>query len=161
MGSGVDSEVRALAVSGSDLYVGGGFHLAGGSGASQIAKWNGSAWSALGSGLNSVVYALAVSGTDLLYVGGNFTTAGGKLSAHVARADIGVVPVFTSIVPNPSGTQALLTFTSDPAASFYLLSSTNLTTWQTNSTVNATGLTNSVSVNLTQPREFFRLRRQQ
>jgi hypothetical protein len=51
-----------------------------------------------------------------------------------------------------------LTFTTEPAASYYLLSSTNLTTWQTNSTVNATGVTNSVSVNLTQPQEFFRLR---
>jgi hypothetical protein len=106
-----------------------------------------------------VVYALAPSGSDLLYVGGNFTTAGGKLSAHVARANIGVARVFTSIVRNPSGTQALLTFTSDPGASFNVLSSTNLTTWQTNSTVNATGVTNSVSVNITQPREFFRLQR--
>jgi hypothetical protein len=137
----------------------GGFTLAGGSGASQIAKWDGSAWSALGSGLNHVVYALAASGSDVMYVGGNFTTAGGKLSAHMARANIGLVPVFASIVLNPSRTQALLTFTSDPVASFYLLSSTNLTTWRTNSTVNATGGTNSVSVNITQPREFFRLRR--
>jgi hypothetical protein len=71
-----------------------------------------------------------------------------------------VAPVFTSIAPNPSGTQVLLTLTSDPLTSFYLLSSTDLITWQTNSTVNATGGTNSVSVNLTQPREFFRLRRQ-
>jgi len=85
------------------------------------------------------------------------------LSAHVARANLSgatpVAPVFISIVPDPSGMQALLTFTSDPVASFYLLSSTNLTTWQTNSPVNATGLTNSVSVDITQPQEFFRLRR--
>jgi hypothetical protein len=67
--------------------------------------------------------------------------------------------VFTSVVPNPSGTQALLTFTTTPGASLHLLSSTNLTTWQTNSTVNAIGVTNSVSVNMTQPHEFFRLRR--
>jgi hypothetical protein len=148
-----------LAVVSPDLYAGGDFTLAGGTGASQIAKWDGSIWSALGSGLNSVVYALAAPNRDLLYVGGNFTTAGGKFSAHAAMANIGVVPVFTSIVPNPSGTQALLSFTSDPVASFYLLSSTNLITWQTNATVNATGLTNSVPVNITQPQEFFRLRR--
>jgi len=49
-----------------------------------IAKWNGSAWSALGGGVSSTVYALAVSGSDL-YVGGTFTTAGGKFSACVAR----------------------------------------------------------------------------
>jgi len=93
-------------------------------------------------------------------VGDNFTRAGGKLSAHVVKVNIGVAPVFTSIVPNPSGTQVLLTFTSDPVASFYLLSSTDLITWRTNSTVNATGVTNSVAVNITQPHEFFRLRRQ-
>ncbi len=157
-GSGVNGTVNALALKGGDLYVGGDFTLAGGSGASQIAKWNGSAWSPLGLGLDSVVYALLVSGTDL-YVGGNFTKAGGKLAAHVARANIGVIPVFTSIALNPLGTQALLTFTSDPITSFYLLSSTNLTTWQTNSTVNAIGATNSVSVNLAKPQEFFRLQR--
>ena len=44
--------------------------------ANYIAKWDGSAWSALGSGMNSTVYALAVSGTNL-YAGGAFTTAGG------------------------------------------------------------------------------------
>jgi len=158
--SGVNGTVRALAVSGSDLYVGGDFNLAGGGGASQIAKWDGSAWSPLGSGLNSVIYALTISRADL-YVGGNFTTAGGKLSAHVAKANLSaatpVAPVFISIVADPRGTQALLTFTSDPVASFYLLSSTNLTTWQTNSRVNAVGVTNSVSVNITQPHEFFRL----
>ncbi len=158
LGSGVNGNVNALTVVGGDLYAGGDFTLAGGTNASQIAKWNGSEWSPLGLGLNSVVYAQAVSGTDL-YVGGNFTKAGGKLAAHVARANIGVTPVFTSIALNPLGTQLLLTFTSDPVASFYLLRSTNLTTWQTNSTVSAAGATNSVSVNLTKPQEFFRLRR--
>ncbi len=42
--------VRALAVSGSDLYAGGGFELAGGVPAYGIAKWDGSNWSALGQG---------------------------------------------------------------------------------------------------------------
>ena len=162
LGAGLNDHVYALAGSGDNLYAGGGFTLAGGTGASHLAKWNpATGWSALGSGLNSVVYALATSGSDLMYVGGSFTTAGGKLSAHLAMANITVVPVFTSIVPNTSATQALLTFTSDPVASFYLLSSTNLTTWQTNSTVNATGVTNSVSVSITQPQEFFRLQRLQ
>ena len=157
--SGANNYIYAMVVDGSgNLFIGGNFTRAGGNSANYVAKWNGSAWSPLGLGLNSVVYAQVVSGTDL-YVGGNFTKAGGKLAAHVARANIGVTPVFTSIALNPLGTQVLLTFTSDPIASFYLLSSTNLTTWQTNSTVNATGATNSVSVNLTKPQEFFRLRR--
>ena len=46
---------------GHDLYAGGGFTTAGGVAANRIAKWNGSAWSALGSGMNGAVYALAVA----------------------------------------------------------------------------------------------------
>ena len=69
--------VTALAVSGTDLYVGGLFTTCGGTpNCNNIAKWNGSSWSTLGTGVSSDVYALAVSGTDL-YVGGGFTTCGG------------------------------------------------------------------------------------
>src|SRR5206468_2513899 len=63
--SGVIRSVAALVVSGSDVYAGGSFTKAGGSAANNIAKWNGSSWSALGSGLGDVfshVSALAVSG---------------------------------------------------------------------------------------------------
>src|SRR5437773_7329234 len=67
--------VRALAVSGSDLYAGGLFTSAGGSAANYIAKWNGTSWSALGSGVDFVVGGLAVSGSDL-YAGGWFTNVG-------------------------------------------------------------------------------------
>jgi hypothetical protein len=41
--------------------------------------------SAFGSGINGLVYALAVSGSSL-YAGGHFTTAGGKVSAYIAKA---------------------------------------------------------------------------
>lgn len=80
--NGVNSYVIAIAVSGSDVYVGGTFSAANNSAnstvnASMIAKWNGSAWSALGSGdnfgVNSPVYALALDGSNL-YVGGSFTS---------------------------------------------------------------------------------------
>jgi len=73
--NGTNNTVNALAVSGTDLYVGGQFTVAGGSGRSRIAKWDGAAWSSLGSGTNSTVFALAVSGGDL-YAGGQFSTAG-------------------------------------------------------------------------------------
>ncbi|NMD19069.1 MAG: S8 family serine peptidase, partial [Verrucomicrobia bacterium] len=75
--------------------------------------------------------------------------------------DTPLPPVFTSIESSPSGTNVLLTFTADPGAYFHLLSSSDLTTWQTNATVKAEGVTNSLLVSATQPHEFFRLRRQQ
>jgi len=82
--------VSALAVSGTNLYAGGQFTNAGGLTAHYIAKWNGSAWSALGSGTGGgtypYVYALVVSGTDL-YAGGPFTTAGGLPANYIAKWD--------------------------------------------------------------------------
>jgi uncharacterized repeat protein (TIGR01451 family) len=97
-GNGVDISVRALAVIGSDLYVGGEFTTAnvGGSGgtpavtANRVAKFNTTTntWSALsnvnGNGVDNSVFALAVIGSDL-YVGGGFTTAGGNPSLRLAR----------------------------------------------------------------------------
>jgi hypothetical protein len=67
-----------------ELVVCGNFTSAGGIGANRIAKWNGSAWSALGLGLNSDAYALTVIGSDL-YVGGSFTAVGGVGVNRVAR----------------------------------------------------------------------------
>jgi hypothetical protein len=81
--------VQALAVSGTTLYAGGGFTNAGGVKANYIAKWNGSAWSALGSGMGgdyALVRALAVSGTNL-YAGGQFGTAGGVTANNIAKWD--------------------------------------------------------------------------
>jgi hypothetical protein len=86
--------VYALALSGSDLYAGGTFTNAGGIPAINIAKWDGSAWSALGSGIGgsplgwyySSVNALAVSGTNL-YAGGDFSNAGGVSATFIAKWD--------------------------------------------------------------------------
>lgn len=86
LGSGVSGCVYAIAVSGSDVYVGGQFTQAGGIPALGIARWNGSSWSALGSGVNDWVYAIAVSGSDV-YVGGSFTQAGGNPANYIARWD--------------------------------------------------------------------------
>src|SRR5262249_38698206 len=74
---GTDGSVGAAVVDGSgNLYIGGGFAIAGDVFATNIARWNGSSWSALGSGIGtlglSFVSALAVSGSDL-YAGGGFT----------------------------------------------------------------------------------------
>src|SRR5262245_65733075 len=49
----LNSSVYALAVSGSDVYVGGAFTDAGGNAnADYIARWNGSSWKALGTVLD-------------------------------------------------------------------------------------------------------------
>jgi hypothetical protein len=67
--------VHALAVIGSDLYVGGNFQATEDSAITlnNIAKFSGGAWSALPhNGLNDAVRALAVSGRDL-YLGGYFS----------------------------------------------------------------------------------------
>jgi hypothetical protein len=89
VGSGLNDGVRALAVSGNDLYVGGYFTRATNSGGSavtvnRIAKWDGSNWSALGSGMNYAVLALAASSNGL-YAGGVFTTAGGTTVNQIAK----------------------------------------------------------------------------
>ena len=83
-GLGMYSWVYALAVSGTNLYAGGRISTAGDNWANNIAKWDGSAWSALGSGMNDCVYALAVSGTNL-YAGGSFTNAGGITASRIVK----------------------------------------------------------------------------
>jgi hypothetical protein len=88
--NGINGVVGDLALSGSDLYVGGGFTQAGGATANRVARFNASsqAWSALGAGsengVNNFVEALAVVGTEV-YVGGRFTQAGGAVANRVAR----------------------------------------------------------------------------
>jgi len=75
------SQVNAIAVAGSDVYVGGIFTFAGDAPHSFIAEWDGQAWQNLSGGVTGApsgespeVDALAVSGTTL-YVGGIFTAA--------------------------------------------------------------------------------------
>src|SRR2546425_1285513 len=82
----MNNVVVALAVSGSDLYVGGGFTTAGGSAATNIAKWNGSRWAALRSGEGGGVVGLADSCKEI-DAGGGFETAGGSEGNHIAQMD--------------------------------------------------------------------------
>ena len=67
-----------------NLYAGGGFSTAGGVSANNIAKWNGSTWSALGSGINGTVpvSALACDFSGNLYAGGGFNEAGSLSAAN-------------------------------------------------------------------------------
>lgn len=93
-GTGVGGSVNALAVwddgGGEALYVGGSFATAGGVVASNIAKWDGSDFSALGSGTDDTVRVIAGwddGGGEDLYVGGQFITAGGLTVNRIARWD--------------------------------------------------------------------------
>jgi hypothetical protein len=84
--TGFSGEVYAIAVSGSDVYVGGYFFTAGGASIYSIARWDGAAWHTLDTGISGYVYSLVVS-NGLLYVGGNFAFAGSVPAANIARWD--------------------------------------------------------------------------
>jgi len=68
-----------------DIYVGGDFTDAGGSGADYLAKYTPSTatWSVVGSAtsINNIVRCLAVGATGIIYVGGDFTNADGDPNA--------------------------------------------------------------------------------
>ena len=92
------NQVNAMAFINGELYVGGTYLTINSIGnifvAGNLAKWNGSAWSAVGSlttltGGNSVQEIAFYNGpttNDFLYVGGEFTDLGGNLEAdYIAR----------------------------------------------------------------------------
>jgi hypothetical protein len=108
--------VNALAVHGTDLYVGGYFFKAGNVDVGHIAKWDGTHWSAVGPGFTDQVQALAFVGSDL-YAGGKFAkiyggdsvkgiakwngTAWSSLSVKLANAFTGY-PVVSAIASSGS-----------------------------------------------------------
>ncbi|NOS99680.1 MAG: carboxypeptidase regulatory-like domain-containing protein [Phycisphaerales bacterium] len=91
--TGVTGVINAMAVFNNELYIGGNFLNVGGiSAADYLAKWNGTAWSAVVAGLNNPVYTLAVFDDDgagpiqsALYVGGSFTAPGSPAANRVGR----------------------------------------------------------------------------
>jgi len=91
---GIDGAAYAMAVfdddGGDTLYVAGSFTIAGDIFAANIAKWDGSNWSAVGSGVDSAVYALTIfddGSGPALYVGGSFASAGGVKASRIAKWD--------------------------------------------------------------------------
>ncbi|MBM3973413.1 MAG: hypothetical protein FJ301_04865 [Planctomycetes bacterium] len=92
LGSGMSQQaifgaaVSALAVLPSgDLVAGGAFNSAGAQPASNIARWNGTAWSALGAGFNGVVRGLAVTPAGALVAVGSFTASGATVVNGIAQ----------------------------------------------------------------------------
>ena len=93
LGTGVDAmttsagpAVDALAVApNGDVYAVGSFAQAGGITVNNIAKWNGSNWSALGTGTNYPAQALAIAPNGDVYIGGGFAEAGGITARGIAH----------------------------------------------------------------------------
>lgn len=89
---GVDGAVGAAQTyddgTGSALYVGGTFAIAGNGFANNLARWDGSTWSAVmqgqNNGVNGPVSALAVYNGELI-VAGSFSQAGGVNALNIAR----------------------------------------------------------------------------
>lgn len=96
LGNSLSSEVYAMTVfddalgGGPGLYVGGSFSSSGSLPLARVARWNGTAWSALGAGTNGQIHAMAVFDDGLgdgpaLYVAGTLTAAGGAPASRIAR----------------------------------------------------------------------------
>jgi hypothetical protein len=92
LGGGANGQVNTIAVSGTDVYIGGSFTnvlTAEGNpvSANRIAKWDGSAWSALGTGCDAQINTIAISGANI-YVGGIFSSAGSvPYTSYIAKWD--------------------------------------------------------------------------
>ncbi len=78
--------VRAIVVKNGAVYAGGGFINSGSQSITNLAVWNGSAWSSVGGGVNGGVLTLAFNGSDL-YVGGSFSQAGTVPGTNIAKWD--------------------------------------------------------------------------
>ena len=88
-----------------------------------VAKWDGTAWSALGSGVNGTVISLAADQAGRLYAGGVLTAAGTNASAYVAQAN--VLDLISKPHRNPDGTLTFNLLTT-PNTTNRVLAATNL-----------------------------------
>jgi len=84
VGTGVNGAVYAIKFNDDGvIYLGGDFTTAGGVSANRIARWDGTAFSALGSGCDDVVKAIRINGSEIL-VGGDFLNCGNIPTNHIA-----------------------------------------------------------------------------
>jgi trimeric autotransporter adhesin len=123
---GVRGAVSALVKDTSGrLYVGGGFTVAGGVMAGNIACWNPATgqWSSLATGLDAEGFALARDPSGLIYAGGYFTSAGGVAASRVACWDPATgswAALGTGIADGgPGGPAGVLALTCDGAGNVY------------------------------------------
>jgi hypothetical protein len=95
--------------SGPRLFAGGAFSIAGGVGASHIARWDGSSWTALSPGAGGLLAVLALTPYDdgsgpVLIAGGNFLAAGGVIVNEIGRWDGSSWSAFGAGIDPTSGT---------------------------------------------------------
>ena len=83
--NGLREEVNAIAIAGSDVYVGGHFNPGLGS-TNNLARWNGAQWTPIGASFNGDVLTIALRGTEI-FAGGTFSRAGNLLVNRLARWD--------------------------------------------------------------------------
>lgn len=109
---GLGAQVTALTtLPGGDLIAAGTFTTAGGATVNNIARWNGTSWSALGTGVNGLVWSLAVTAAGEVIAGGEFTTASGTAASRIARwsgsawsaLGAGMNDAVTGVLVHPSG----------------------------------------------------------
>ncbi|GAB4281217.1 MAG: hypothetical protein Kow0068_05690 [Marinilabiliales bacterium] len=81
-----NGNVYAIDKINTDLYVAGDFSMAGSITVNNIAKWDGSSWSALGTGTNGPIYALC-HWNNKLYIGGSFSIVDGVPANNIAFWD--------------------------------------------------------------------------
>jgi hypothetical protein len=80
------SDVLALALlPNGDVVAGGGFGSAGSVPARNLARWNGSSWSAFGTGCDAEVSAMTTLPNGDLVIGGSFLTVDSQVSGFVAE----------------------------------------------------------------------------
>ena len=88
-GGAFDAQINAIVIDGSNVYVGGSFLNAGGvPEADRIAKWDGSAWTALSNGGSGQPALNGSPVNDLLFVNGNLYVAGKFVALDTSGAAI-------------------------------------------------------------------------
>jgi len=111
---GANESVLAMAARNDGSFVvGGRFTSIGGVACNRIARWDGTAFTALGSGTDGEVAAMVTLPNGDLILGGSFLNAGGGPASHIARwngsAFTALGTGIDPLVPFGSGVQAIVT----------------------------------------------------